>query len=157
MPGLRYQIGGKTDSYDMKFFDIDLTGFAKFTLSELFTGSRIGWNVRIGNKLRDNFQTSGDFLGGLESSLLNYTSLKGFYWTLSYGGFVNKINHFYIMEASGYYHVDTIDYLSGDFFAYSIGYNCFDITFHMKTNYLNTINRSTLATKYGGLIVTWEF
>lgn len=167
--GVSYQYGAKTDKLDLGLFDMDLTGSLKFTVGELYTGSRVGWVVRAGNKLMDNFHTTGDFLGGLESSLINYKKLKGFFWVFSYGGFVNKLNHFYIMEQSDAYEVETIDYVSGDFVALSLGYNSFSVTFHIKRNHLNGFELNEYdfelddlieydkTTEYGGVILTWEF
>lgn len=159
MTGLSYQYARKTDNLDLKLFQVNLSGYGKFTLGEQYTGSRVGLQVSIGNRLGDTFHTSGNFLGGLESCMLNYKTKKGFNWSLTYGGFYNRINYFYLVEASDYYEIESPNHIRGNFIAYNIGYNSLSLAVHVKTDHIDYygVNGDALTLKYGGFIITWKY
>ena len=160
MPNVSYQFGIKTTPIELSSNLIcDWTNHIRFDLGEFYTGALIGTSFRIGSFARNNFQTTGNFIGGEESSLLNFQSSKGLGWAFSYGIFANSIKNFYIVDDIEKYNFNNITYTKGRVAALSLYYQDFEFALKFKSLYLDSgFNiKSESAKRWGGIVFNWKF
>jgi len=76
--GLSYNFAKKYFKKDMKYFKLDWTNNIRGDVGNFYSGALVASCVRIGSKYYDTFPTTGNFIGGYESSLLLYYRGRGY-------------------------------------------------------------------------------
>lgn len=157
--GVNLQLGAKTDIFKLGIFELDFALCGTYLYDEFYGETGASGSVRFGSSLRENFQTTGTLYGGFESVLINYNNIKGFYWYILFGSFYHNLNNVYLTEASDYYEIGNIDFISGNILSLSLGYNSFDITIQVKKSYINgfRIDNDISTDEYGSFSISWEF
>ncbi len=154
--GASYNVGYKTDVMDLGLFEFDWINNARVDIGNFYNGGLISSTFRVGNNLQNNFVTTGNFIGGDESSLLNFKRGNSIDWSLSTGFFLNKINHFYIVDKVEEKRVSDIDYLTGEVLSFNLYYRAFELSLKFKSIYRgdNRLFQSNI-TQWGGLSLRW--
>jgi len=154
--GASYNIGYKTDVIDLELFEFDCINNARVDIGNFYNGGLISSTFRVGNNLQNNFVTTGNFIGGNESSLLNFKRKDTFGWSISGGFFLNKINHFYIIDKVKEKRISDIDYTTGEVISFNLHYRTFELSFKVKSIYRgdNRLFQGNI-TQWGGLSFRW--
>ncbi len=158
--GVSYNYAKKTNTINIYNLKLDWTNNIRFDLGSFYTGALVASTVRIGSNFPNTFATTGNFIGGDESSLVNFSEIKDFNWAISFGFFANKVNRYYIMDeaiAQGYALPD-IEYVTGEQVAYDLFYKNIQYTFKLKSIYLHNNKLLSEASKqWGGITIMWKF
>lgn len=164
-----YQFAYKTDKRNLGFLEYDWTNNARIDLGEFYSGALVGTSIRFGSYVPDNFKTSGNFIGGEESSLLNFGNCKGLGWSVSLGLFANAIKRFYVVDEYEEYQIESIDYTRGRVLTFNIYYDNFEFALKLKStkfesnDNLNGLNEDIQdlsqdsIREWGGLSFRWKF
>lgn len=157
--GVLYQIGAKTKT--LKFFDMDFdwTSDLRFDYGNFYSGINVGTLIRFGNHLPKNFPTTGAFFGGQESSMLNMKSVSDFSYSISLGGYANKVGIFYVIDEAHEYDVEDVDYTTGAFASLNLYYKKFEFELQFKSVYVNVtkINPIKVTEHHGAAIFRWKW
>jgi len=158
--GLSYNFAKKTDKRELKSLEYDWTNNFRLNVGTFYSGVLLSSTFRFGNNLLDTFATTGNFIGGNESALLNFKKSKTFNWSISFGIFANRVFNYYLIdEALKQGHtLPKIDYISGEQVSYDIFYKNFQYTFKIKSIYLRNNKFLSRASKqWGGVSITWQY
>jgi len=124
---------------------------------------------RFGSFVPNNFKTTGNFIGGEESSLLNFGHKNGLDWSVSLGYFLNSIKRFYIVDEYEEYQLDHIHYTKGKVITFNIYYDNFEFALKLRSTYVQSndtveglekdieeLDEESIK-KWGGLTFRWKF
>lgn len=158
--GISYNFAKKTKIIKISNFNFDWTNNIRFDLGNFYSGALVSTTFRIGSNFPNTFPITGNFIGGNESSLLNFKEIKSFNWAISLSFFANKVNNYYIVDEAinqGYTIAD-IDYITGEQIAYDIFCDDIQYTFKVKSTYLhNNKLLSRAEAKWGEIMIIWRY
>ncbi|MCK5293301.1 MAG: lipid A deacylase LpxR family protein [Arcobacteraceae bacterium] len=160
MAGISYSFVKKTDTIDIRNFKFDWTNNIRANIDTFYSGTLISTTFRIGSKSFNTFQTTGNFIGDEESTLLDFSNVKDFHWSISLGFFANKINRYYIVDKaiSQGYKLSKLKYITGEQVTYNMFYNNIQYIFKIKSVYLHNNKLLSGASKqWGEFGIKWKF
>jgi len=158
--GLSYNFAKKSKKLDIKGFKFDWTNNIRADIGNFYSGALVASCVRIGSRYYDTFPTTGNFIGGYESSLLNFQATKDFNWDVTFGLFANKVFNYYIVDEARDigYNIADISYITGEEITYNLYYKQMQYSFKLKSVYLHNNKAFSRASKqWGGISVIWKF
>jgi hypothetical protein len=158
--GIAYNYAQKTTPINIYKLQFDWTNNARFDIGNFYSGALVATTVRIGSKFPNTFPTTGNFIDGDESSLINFHATKEFNWAISLGFFANRVNNYYIIDEAikQGYDLSKITYFTGEQVAYDVFYNNLQYTFKIKSIYAHNNKLISGAKKqWGGITVIWKF
>lgn len=158
--GISYNYAIKTETKKLYKLKYNWTNNFRIDLGNFYSGVLISSTIKIGNHFPNTFSTSGNFIGGEESDLVNYIKINNFNWAISFSIFVNKVNNYYIIDEAinQGYSLDKLSYMSGEQVQYDIYYKGLQYFFKIKSVYIHN-NRlfSNENKQWGELGIIWEF
>ena len=155
--GVAYHFGIKTNKIDILDHKFDWLANIRFDRGNFYAGNLIGTTLRFGRDLPDNFYTGGNFIGGNESALLNFSKSSGFNWYIALGVNFNSIDKFFITDEDEEYTVQGVDYTVGEHLSFNLQYDNLEFSLYFKTTYLIHFDfDSDSFEKWGGIQFKWS-
>jgi len=158
--GLSYNFAVKSFKKEIKGFKFDWTNNIRADAGNFYSGALVATSFRVGSRFYDTFTTTGNFIGGYESDLLNFDASKNFNWDITFGLFANKVFNYYIVDRARDigYDIPDIGYITGEEITYSLYYKKVQYSFKLKSVYLHNNKFLSKASKqWGGITVKWKF
>jgi len=157
--GISYNIGYKTNPIKLQKINLDFTTNAKADLGNFYTGILIGGSARLSSFPMKSFESSGNFIGGSESLLLNYQEKKDFNWALSFGMYYNKFDKYYLIDEAidKGYHLKKLDYMIGQKVSLDLYWYSFKTSIYLKAVDIYEKSLSSTNEKTGGVSIVWKF
>lgn len=159
--GVLFQLGAKTKTINIYGIEFDWITNIRFDMGNFYTGVAMGTIIRFGNYFADNFPTTGGFVGGYESSMLNIKKVNYLGWSISIGGYGNGVGNFYVIDEGikQGYDVEKIEYIVGDFASLNLYYKKFELEILYKSAVVNEIelNPSSVMENRGAINIKWKW
>lgn len=159
MGGISYNFAKKSDTMKLSSYDFDWTNNIRANLDSFYSGILASTTFRISNDMPETFATSGNFIGGNESDLLNFKSKENFDWTLSLSLFANKVFNYYIVDEGidlGY-DILELDYILGQQLVFDIFYKEIQYRLKIKSTVLYDNKDEHASKNWGGINIIWKF
>ena len=159
--GLVYQFAAKTKAFELMGLDVDWTTNIRFDYGNFYSGTVLGSVIRFGNYFAKNFPTTGGFVGGHESSMLDMKKLNSLSWAISIGGYGNSVDNFYVVDEGirRGYDLKKINHITGGFVSLNIYYKKLEMEIQYKSAVVNDIelNPDTIMGNHGALGFRWKW
>ena len=159
MAGISYNYANKTEKIKLGLYEFDWTNNIRANLDTFYSGILASTTFRLGNNIHNTFATSGNFIGGNESDLLNFKEQEDFTWNLSLSLFANKVYKYYIIDEaiSLGYTLDEMDYVLGQQLSFDVFYNKIQFRFKFKSIVVYDKGDDHSSKNWGGLGIVWKF